>query len=132
MHMRHLAMAALSLASVASPAQPSRSPDFELPKGMSCRWSQYTAAAARAEAQGTVHFTVTIGEESRVTGVDITQSSGASREHKQLDRVTRESLLACRWVGPDPVAPGSYAGSFTFRLDPVSPEDLPPRLRNPR
>ena len=94
---------------------------------MHCPRPEYPAAAARKETQGTVAFSIIVGEDSRVTGVEITQGSGDTREHRLLDRTVKETFSNCVWRGEVPVPPGSYSGHYVFQLSPVTEPVVRPR-----
>jgi protein TonB len=57
-----------------------------------CTKPSYPPAAARAEAQGVVRIKVTVGVDGRATATEIAKSSGASREHKLLDRAAEAAI----------------------------------------
>lgn len=61
-----------------------------------CEKPEYTTAASRAGAQGTVVVLYTMDVDGRITEAFVEQSSGKTREHKQLDRATLEAVKACR------------------------------------
>jgi TonB family protein len=63
-----------------------------------CEKPEYTTAASRAEARGTVVVFYTMDVEGRITDAVVEQSSGPTREHKQLDRATLEAVKACRGI----------------------------------
>jgi len=61
-----------------------------------CEKPEYSAAARRAEAQGTVVVVYTMDTNGQISEAHVERSSGSSREHKQLDRATVEAVLACK------------------------------------
>jgi len=61
-----------------------------------CEKPEYTAAARRAETQGSVVVAFTMDVSGQITEAHVERSSGSSREHKQLDRATVEAVLACK------------------------------------
>lgn len=61
-----------------------------------CQKPLYTLAARRAETQGNVVITYTMEADGVISEATIEQSSGPTREHKQLDRATLEAVKACR------------------------------------
>jgi len=61
-----------------------------------CDKPEYTTAARRAEAQGTVVVIYTMDVDGRITEASVEKSSGPTREHKQLDRATLEAVKACK------------------------------------
>jgi protein TonB len=60
-----------------------------------CEKPEYPAAAARAEATGTTKIRFTVDAAGKVSKADIERSSGASREHRLLDRAAVEALSKC-------------------------------------
>ena len=78
----------------APPAPPARvSPQLNF---NGCDKPEYTAAARRAETQGTVVVAFTMDVSGQITEAHVERSSGSSREHKQLDRATVDAVLACK------------------------------------
>jgi TonB family protein len=63
-----------------------------------CEQPEYTTAASRAETRGTVVVFYTMDIDGRITHAAVEQSSGPTREHKQLDRATLEAVRACRGI----------------------------------
>lgn len=61
-----------------------------------CEQPEYSAAARRAEAQGTVVVVYTMDTNGVINEATVEKSSGPSREHKMLDRLTIEAVKACR------------------------------------
>lgn len=61
-----------------------------------CAKPEYTTAARRLEAQGTVVVVYTMDTAGNISDAKIEKSSGPSREHKMLDRQTLEAVLACK------------------------------------
>jgi periplasmic protein TonB len=61
-----------------------------------CAKPEYNAATRRADAQGTVIVTYTMDTSGVISEARVDKSSGASREHKMLDRMTLEAVLACK------------------------------------
>ena len=57
-----------------------------------CEKPTYPAAAARAEATGVVRIKVMVGTDGRATATEIARSSGATREHKLLDRAAETAV----------------------------------------
>jgi len=81
---------------VAPPAPPApvRTPpklDFN-----ACAKPEYNAAARRADAQGTVVVVYTMDTTGVISEARVEKSSGVSREHKMLDRMTLEAVQACK------------------------------------
>lgn len=75
----------------AAPARVAPSLNFN-----ACDKPEYTTAARRAEAQGTVVVVYTMDVDGRITDASVEKSSGPTREHKQLDRATLEAVKACK------------------------------------
>jgi len=61
-----------------------------------CDKPEYSAAARRAEAQGTVVVVYTMDTSGAIHEATIEKSAGPSREHKMLDRLTLEAVKACK------------------------------------
>ena len=61
-----------------------------------CEKPEYTTAARRAEATGSVIVIYTMETDGRITEASVEKSSGPTREHKQLDRATLEAVKNCR------------------------------------
>jgi len=61
-----------------------------------CQRPEYTQAARRAEVQGSVVVVYTMDTTGVINEARIEKSSGPSREHKVLDRLTMEAVLACK------------------------------------
>jgi protein TonB len=55
----------------------------------------YPAAARRAEATGTTKIRFQVGADGKLSGAEVVRSSGASREHKMLDRLALSKLSDC-------------------------------------
>lgn len=108
--------AVLTLLTCAAVAQEPSIGSSTFSKNMSCVMPDYPGAAIRANAQGAVYMTITVGEGSNVTNVAVTQSSGDSREHQLLDRVARDAFMGCLWLGREPVPPGLYRLKYVFKL----------------
>ena len=78
----------------APPAPPARvAPSLNF---NACEKPAYTTAAQRAETTGVVVIVYTMDVDGRITEASVEKSSGPTREHKQLDRATRDAVLACR------------------------------------
>ena len=78
----------------AAPAAPARTApklDFN-----ACAKPEYNAAARRADAQGTVVVVYTMDTSGVISDARVEKSSGVSREHKMLDRMTLEAVQACK------------------------------------
>lgn len=60
-----------------------------------CEKPEYPAAATRAEATGVTRIKFTVDSSGKVTKAEIEKSSGASREHRLLDRAALEALSKC-------------------------------------
>ncbi len=61
-----------------------------------CAKPDYTPAARRADAQGTVVVVWTMDTNGSISEARIEKSSGSTREHKTLDRLTLEAVQACK------------------------------------
>ncbi len=61
-----------------------------------CEKPDYNAAARRAEAQGSVTVLYTMDTNGIINEATVEKSSGPTREHKVLDRLTVEAIKACR------------------------------------
>ena len=78
----------------APPAAPSRTApklDFN-----ACAKPEYNAAARRADAQGTVVVVYTMDTSGAISEARVEKSSGMSREHKMLDRMTLDAVQGCK------------------------------------
>jgi protein TonB len=78
----------------APPAPPARTApklDFN-----ACAKPEYNAAARRADAQGTVVVIYTMDTNGAISEARVDKSSGSTREHKTLDRLTLEAVQACK------------------------------------
>ncbi|HYE69896.1 MAG TPA: energy transducer TonB [Aquabacterium sp.] len=60
-----------------------------------CEKPEYPAAAARAEATGTTKIRFTVDAAGKVSKAEVERASGASREHRLLDRAAVEALSKC-------------------------------------
>ncbi len=81
----------------AAPPAPPRAVRPFIPNLQACAPTSedYPAAALRAEATGTTRVRFTVGADGRITASEVVRSSGPSREHKQMDRVTLSKLSSC-------------------------------------
>ncbi|MBX3645774.1 MAG: energy transducer TonB, partial [Rubrivivax sp.] len=61
-----------------------------------CAKPEYNAATRRADAQGTVVVVYTMDTSGSISEARVEKSSGVSREHKMLDRMTLEAVQACK------------------------------------
>lgn len=61
-----------------------------------CAKPEYNAAARRADAQGTVVVVYTMDTSGAISEARVEKSSGMSREHKMLDRMTLDAVQACK------------------------------------
>ncbi len=73
---------------------------------------EYTAAATRAGATGTMRIRVTVDANGHVTKSDIVTSSGPTREHRGLDRAAQEAFTQCQFI-PGVDATGKPVGTTT-------------------
>jgi protein TonB len=84
----------VATAPAAPPAPPARTApklDFN-----ACAKPEYNAATRRADAQGTVIVTYTMDTTGTISEARVEKSSGMSREHKMLDRMTLDAVQACK------------------------------------
>ena len=85
---------AVRVAPAPAPAAPARvAPSLNF---NACEKPEYTTAARRAEATGSVIVIYTMETDGRITEASVEKSSGPTREHKQLDRATLEAVKNCR------------------------------------
>jgi protein TonB len=85
---------AVATAPTAPPAPPARTApklDFN-----ACAKPEYNAATRRADAQGTVIVTYTMDTSGAISEARVDKSSGMSREHKMLDRMTLDAVQGCK------------------------------------
>ena len=84
-------------AAVAPPAPPAP-PVRTAPKldFNACAKPEYNSATRRADAQGTVVVVYTMDTNGAISEARVEKSSGMSREHKMLDRMTLEAVQACK------------------------------------
>ena len=78
----------------APPAPPARTApklDFN-----ACAKPEYNAATRRADAQGTVIVSYTMDTSGAISEARVEKSSGMSREHKMLDRMTLDAVQGCK------------------------------------
>ena len=61
-----------------------------------CDKPEYSSAARRAEAQGSVTVLYTMDTSGVINEATVEKSSGPTREHKMLDRLTLEAIKACK------------------------------------
>jgi protein TonB len=90
--------AAPQTAAPAAPPAPPAAPARTAPKldFNACAKPEYNAAARRADAQGTVVVIYTMDTNGTISEAHVEKSSGMSREHKMLDRMTLEAVQACK------------------------------------
>ena len=83
---------------VVAPPAPPAAPSRVAPKlnFNACEKPEYPRAARSAEAQGLVVVTFTMDITGVITDAKVEKSSGASREHRLLDRATLDAVLACK------------------------------------
>ena len=82
----------------APPAPPPAAPVRTAPKldFNACAKPEYNAATRRADAQGTVVVAYTMDTSGAISEARIEKSSGPTREHKMLDRMTLDAVQACK------------------------------------
>jgi periplasmic protein TonB len=73
---------------------------------------EYPQAALKAEASGTTAIKFTIDATGKVVSADVVKTSGASREHRLLDRAAVTSLSGCTFR-PGRDASGQAVGAAT-------------------
>lgn len=61
-----------------------------------CAKPEYNAATRRADAQGTVIVTYTMDTSGAISEARVEKTSGMSREHKMLDRMTLDAVQGCK------------------------------------
>lgn len=83
---------------VVAPPAPPAPPVRTAPKldFNACAKPEYNAATRRADAQGTVVVVYTMDTSGSISEARVEKSSGVSREHKMLDRMTLEAVQACK------------------------------------
>jgi len=82
-----------------APPAPPRPPVEVAPKldfARACSRPEYNSATRRAETQGAVTVLYTMDTDGVIRDATVEKSSGPSREHKMLDRLTLEAILACK------------------------------------
>jgi protein TonB len=81
-----------------APAAPPAAPVRTSPKldFNACAKPEYNAATRRAEAQGSVIVAYTMDTSGVISDARVEKSSGVTREHKMLDRMTLEAVQACK------------------------------------
>ncbi|NDY92425.1 energy transducer TonB [Ideonella sp. TBM-1] len=109
----------------APPAAPAPAPKIQARPAQidvgSCAKPEYPAAALRTEAQGTTRIRFTVDAEGQVSKAEIVGPSGASREHRLMDRAAVEALSGCKFrAGTDehgkPV--GAFANvEYTWKIE---------------
>ena len=81
----------------------------------------YPSAALRTGAQGTTVLAFHVDETGKVTGVEITQSSGPTREHRVLDQAAAAALARCPFVPAKDGEGKPFASvisvNYTWRLE---------------
>ena len=90
--------AAPAVAAPAAPPAPPAAPVRTSPKldFNACAKPEYNAATRRAEAQGSVVVVYTMDTSGVISEARVEKSSGPTREHKMLDRLTLEAVQACK------------------------------------
>jgi protein TonB len=84
----------VAVAPPAPPAPPVRtSPKLDF---NACTKPEYNAATRRADAQGTVVVAYTMDVNGTISEARVEKTSGMSREHKMLDRMTLEAVQGCK------------------------------------
>jgi protein TonB len=82
------------------PAAPPAAPVRTAPRlnFNACAKPEYTPATRRADAQGSVIVLYTMDTSGHISEARIDRSSGPTREHKMLDRMTLDAVKACKGV----------------------------------
>lgn len=85
------------------------------------RSEDYPSAAVRAEATGTTRLRFNVDASGKLASAEVVKSAGASREHRQLDRVALSKLSECTFrPGNDengkPVG-GTFEVEYVWKLD---------------
>jgi len=85
------------------------------------RGEDYPPAAVRAEATGTTRLRFNVDASGKLASAEVVKSAGASREHRQLDRVALGKLSECTFKpGNDengkPVG-GTFEVEYVWKLD---------------
>jgi protein TonB len=93
----NLSPAAPTQAPVAAPPAPKAQAVAARIDVGSCEKPEYPAAASRAEATGTTKIRFVVDAQGVVSKADIERPSGASREHRLLDRTAVDALSKCRF-----------------------------------
>jgi protein TonB len=78
-----------------------------------CEKPTYPAAAAKADAKGTTKIRFMVDADGKVSKADVERASGASREHRLLDRTAIEALSKCRFR-PGTDENGRPVGAFSI------------------
>lgn len=82
-----------------APPAPPRAPTRTEPRidfQNACARPEYTAAARRAEAQGSTTIVFTMDTTGQIAEATVEKSAGPTREHKILDRLALEAVRACK------------------------------------
>ncbi len=101
-------------APAAPPAPPAPAPVAAQPAitNVSACKPDYPPAALKAEATGTTTIKFTIDATGKVVSADVVKASGASREHRLLDRAAVTSLSGCAFR-PGRDSNGAAVGAST-------------------
>lgn len=107
----------------AAPPAPRIQPKAATPRGNPGNWAttnDYPSRALREEREGVTGFRVTVSAEGRVTGCDITSSSGSpDLDEATCSNVTRRARFNPATDGEGQPTTGSYAGRVRW----VIPEE---------
>ena len=80
----------------------------------------YPVAAKRAKASGDTRVQVQVDKRGHITDVRLLQSSGPTREHRELDRAATEAFATCRVVLPSAsnwqAQPSEIVAVYPWRL----------------
>jgi len=81
----------------------------------------YPPAAVRAEATGTTVIRFAIDATGKISSAEVVKSAGATREHRQLDRLALQKLSECSFKpGYDETGKavgGSTEVQYIWKLD---------------
>lgn len=110
-------------APAAPPAPPAPAPVAAQPaigNVSSCK-PEYPAAAQRAETTGTTSIRFTVDASGKLSNAEVVRSSGASREHRLLDRTALSALSSCtfragRDTNGNPVG-ASFTVDYVWKLE---------------
>lgn len=107
-------------APVAAPPAPKFAPKPATPKGNPASWAStddYPTNALRREVEGTVRFRVSVGPDGRVTGCEVTSSSGASDlDSATCSLVSRRGRFTPATDGTGAAVSGSWSSQVRWQI----------------